>query len=459
MSGNLKGLPNGEEGNQKGSPQQEEKGKQKAMPQRKFIGKASRFCFTVNNWTEDQWQGLVDGCGDAKSGKKLRCLMMGAEVGAGGTAHIQGYAETWTRDRYTTLARHFGGHWENAYGPPSSCVAYTLKDTSKRFTFGDPTSDSVARKGKKKDAEEEDAAAASKKKWQDIIQKSLVKPDYDGLVADHPEEFMRLKLYKEVPLQHPAGSNYSHQFWWGESGAGKTRSAREYAEIHGWRLFVKSCDKWWDGYKGEEVVVVNEITPDMFHMLKFILIWTDEDPFPVCVKGGRSVIRPLVFIFTSNYSLAECFPQANAYQKNALRRRLLVAHFDKPLAPAPISHYPKEHPAWRKRAAELGIVADRHICMEMYGEFNQPEDVLGKRDSQRELVQAAVASIEAKEKEVEEQGRGGPLLPAASAASGRPCEDVACGDGKAEVVDLTGQDSAEDDEQSAKRQCIKVERE
>lgn len=48
-----------------------------------------------------------------------------------------------------------------------------------------------------------------------------------------------------------------HEWHWGASGTGKSRGVRErYPEA-----FIKSNDKWWDGYNNEDVVIIEEMGP------------------------------------------------------------------------------------------------------------------------------------------------------------------------------------------------------
>ncbi|ORX76419.1 hypothetical protein BCR32DRAFT_303859 [Anaeromyces robustus] len=72
-------------------------------------------------------------------------------------------------------------------------------------------------------------------------------------------------------------------------------------------VYYKKCNKWWDGYKGQKIVVIEELEPNWFrlsgNMLKQLL---DQYPFPVECKGATiNKIRPLFILMTSNYSLRQ----------------------------------------------------------------------------------------------------------------------------------------------------------
>jgi len=65
-----------------------------------------------------------------------------------------------------------------------------------------------------------------------------------------------------------------NEWHWGASGTGKSRGVRERYP----NAFIKSNDKWWDGYDNEDVVIIEEMGPAQIsaHNLK---IWTDHYPF------------------------------------------------------------------------------------------------------------------------------------------------------------------------------------
>lgn len=49
----------------------------------------------------------------------------------------------------------------------------------------------------------------------------------------------------------------TNEYHWGEPGTGKSRGVRtKYPDA-----FIKSNDIWWDGYQGEETVIIEEFGP------------------------------------------------------------------------------------------------------------------------------------------------------------------------------------------------------
>jgi len=112
--------------------------------------------------------------------------------------------------------------------------------------------------------------------------------------------------------------------YWGISGSGKTHRVFQEA---GDTFYIKSSTtKWWDSYKGQENIILDEFTGsmDIVHLLK----WLDQYPLTVEIKGGQVVLLSKRWWITSNISPDEWYPLVAEEQRVALRRRLTnVIHF------------------------------------------------------------------------------------------------------------------------------------
>lgn len=94
----------------------------------------------------------------------------------------------------------------------------------------------------------------------------------------------------------------------GPTGAGKSWWARNSIGVDGWRWYPKELTKWWCGYNDEEVVILDDVTPEDFEFLnRNLRIWADIYPFMAEKKGGGSIIRPKRIVVTSNYKIQEIF--------------------------------------------------------------------------------------------------------------------------------------------------------
>lgn len=115
-------------------------------PQRKKqISPAKKWCFTINNYTETEYSAIVPVL-------KRECdvAIVGKEVGASGTPHLQGYCEFKNKCRPKSIFSQvsvandgtqcielaFKIHWEKAKGTRSQNIAYCSKEDKKAFTLG-----------------------------------------------------------------------------------------------------------------------------------------------------------------------------------------------------------------------------------------------------------------------------------------------------------------------------------
>lgn len=108
--------------------------------------------------------------------------------------------------------------------------------------------------------------------------------------------------------------------YWGESGIGKTRRAwHEAGDIS--NVYIKDpCTKWWDGYRGEKNVIIDEFTGriDIAHILR----WFDRYPCNAEVKGYSTPLEATTFYVTSNIDPRDWYPEINSAQRDGLMRRI-----------------------------------------------------------------------------------------------------------------------------------------
>jgi len=112
--------------------------------------------------------------------------------------------------------------------------------------------------------------------------------------------------------------------YWGSTGTGKSRRAWEEA---GWSAFPKDpCTKFWDGYQGQEHVVIDEYRGSIgiSHMLR----WLDRYPVIVEAKHGATTLAATTLWITSNLDPRLWYPTEDQATVNALLRRLHIVHFD-----------------------------------------------------------------------------------------------------------------------------------
>lgn len=82
----------------------------------------------------------------------------------------------------------------------------------------------------------------------------------------------------------------------GATGIGKTYAVRNlWPEAY----FKPHNHKWWCGYHGQEIVVINDV--DSTSYMQGMKEWLDVYPFRVETKGGGMIVRPRLVVVTSQY--------------------------------------------------------------------------------------------------------------------------------------------------------------
>jgi len=110
----------------------------------------------------------------------------------------------------------------------------------------------------------------------------------------------------------------------GAPNTGKSYTAR--AENKD-QYFVKPCNKWWDGYQGEAVVILDDFEMDHRCLGHYLKIWADRYAFPAEMKGTTVNLRPQKIVVTSNYTIGQIFGGLPD-MISALERRYKVRDFD-----------------------------------------------------------------------------------------------------------------------------------
>lgn len=124
-------------------------------------------------------------------------------------------------------------------------------------------------------------------------------------------------------FSRPIAVERTVQVFYGPPGTGKSRRAWQEAGLDAYPKDPRS--KFWDGYQGEENVVIDEFRGgvDIAHVLR----WFDRYPVRVEIKGASSVLRSRNIWITSNIHPTLWYPMLDELTMGALLRRLNIEEF------------------------------------------------------------------------------------------------------------------------------------
>lgn len=253
---------------------------------------ACRWCFTLNNWTEEEYGNML-----TSTKNIVKYLIIGKEVGESGTPHLQGFANFKKKLRLGTLKKLSGFtrvHAEIAKGTDLENQRYCRKG-NQYLEIGSPQ-----RQGKKSELTE--AVTFLKENNGDL----------GGVAAQYPEVFVRhgrgLRDYvTTAQLVKPREWKTEVFVIIGEPGCGKTRYVR--SECKEKTTYWKPRGPWWDGYVGQQVVVLD----DFYGWICFdeLLRICDRYPLKVPVKGAYVEFVAREVYITSNKPPEEWYDREN----------------------------------------------------------------------------------------------------------------------------------------------------
>jgi len=93
-------------------------------------------------------------------------------------------------------------------------------------------------------------------------------------------------------------------------------------------VYIKPQSKWWDGYKGQKTVILDDLDSDcLAHYLK---IWGDKWSATGEYKGGTVALNYERFIVTSNFTIEKLHEKMPMVTVEAIKRRFKVIHMSDP---------------------------------------------------------------------------------------------------------------------------------
>lgn len=88
---------------------------------------------------------------------------------------------------------------------------------------------------------------------------------------------------------------------------GEPRVGKSYCVRMAFDVYEKPMNKWWDGYAGEDVVLIDDFDKHGECLGHYMKIWADNYRFNAEVKGSTIVPTYKKLIVTSNYEIKDIF--------------------------------------------------------------------------------------------------------------------------------------------------------
>jgi len=299
--------------------------------------KAARdWVFTINNPTETD---------DPRKWDDVSYVTWQLEKGADGVPHLQGYVE-WSKLKRLSANKKINAraHWEIRMGTQAQARDYARKEDTRvdgPWELGELRPGQGART---------DLASVCDKIVSGVSMKEIAQEN--GPLFVQYGRGLR-------DLQQTVSGHYSHDevrgvWYWGAPGTGKSHTARtEYPDA-----FIKSQNKWFDGYGGEKSMILDDLDKlggdKLGHYLK---IWADKYSCTGEVKGATVNLQHEAFVVTSNYHPSTLWPDDDELCK-AICRRFKIKEFKTLAIPVPkrkletvdlSSDQPTEPPAKRPK--------------------------------------------------------------------------------------------------------------
>jgi len=239
--------------------------------------RARSYCFTINNYTLEEEEYVK------KYDYSVKYMIVGKEVGAQGTPHLQGFIEFKNARQFNSVKEDFPrAHLEVAKGNALHSKKYCSKDGNLLVEKGTPP-----KPGKRTDMLKiKDAVLSDGKVPIDLTNNPQQLRFAENLLKYYrrPEKYLK----KTVIWIH------------GATGQGKTRKAMELVSDSYWKW--NHDYKWFDGYQGDDFVILDELRqPTELWEWQKLLCLLDGYPLQVQVKGGFLSWNPKTVIITAPY--------------------------------------------------------------------------------------------------------------------------------------------------------------
>ena len=271
------------------------------------LQKTTRAClalFKIQNYSQQTLIKIKNHFEDPSS--DCNFLIYGAKSSpSNNSANLKGYIQ-WTKEkRLKQLQRDWKCSFFKSFNSSKQNLAYASKNRHTVIYGQERKIDKLIKEGSKRGGQ------TNKQRW-DEARKLANQQKLNEIEADiaikcrfQLKDIAREALSTDRELYEP------QNLWiYGKSGVGKSFLAQDFAEYLGEPFYIKNKDNYWEGYKGQAVVIVEDFGKNEdFSLQLLIKTWTGTSGFMCELNGGSSKIRPYHIVVVSSFSLEDCFTE------------------------------------------------------------------------------------------------------------------------------------------------------
>lgn len=238
--------------------------------------------------------------------------------------HAQGYVELKSPAKMAGIKTKLGipnAHCERRMGTKEQAIAYCCDREKSGVMLEIPvveSGDRIAKQGERNDLKE---------LYEDMEKKCAPKDLLKKYPAAHFRYSKGIQFVKSIlDDDQKTIRDVKVHVYWGVSGAGKTHKV--YAENEDVYSLVDPEGKWWDGYDGQETLLIDEFNGQM--PIELLLKVLDKYPLKVPVKGGFRQAKWKKVVICSNHEPGKWYTLSARVKEALIRRVSVIEKFDKP---------------------------------------------------------------------------------------------------------------------------------
>lgn len=264
--------------------------------------RAKHWCFTINNPVDDDNKIPLN---------EVDYIVVGREIGDNETPHWQGYVCFKKQKLFSTIKKWIPrAHMEVMRArKPQDAADYCKKDGDY-----DEYGEIPLPQGFNGGISRQQAWATAK----DLAISGDIESIDASIYIPHYNTLKRIKA-DHAPKITPIPT-LDHEWHHGPTGTGKSRKVRTENPT----AFIKDANRWWDGYIGEDTVIIEDVDKYDVKLGRYLKLWGDHYAFPADFKHqGKLDIRPKKMIITSNYAPRDIWTDEKTYEPIERRYKLV----------------------------------------------------------------------------------------------------------------------------------------